>query len=407
MKKEIIKYSIVFLTLIVVFFSYSVLVCLLPDQNIKKNIKISVINMAEAGNYPHGIIHKMPFKMDNFTDALFLSQNYSFDRNHPVNSVMLAKYAVYQDFLPLEASIRQVEVGDVMFKEYPRYWHGNTFLLRPFLLFADYAFIRWLLYAVSSILFLLLGIKLFQTVGMAKTIAFATGLLCVNIFITQFSIQFFTVTCLSTIACILMCKYFKNRKKIFLISFIIGCLTAYFDLLSAPLLTCGLPLIIYLSAENEDNFKKKLQSLLWFSVLWGIGYALTWASKWTLATILTDMNVFKDAFESILYRTSSEDFSRLDVIETNYNLLPIIFINLIFTSLLVLAVVFFNKKAIKTNLLLLIVATFPYLWYLVLAQHSWWHTWFTYRIQAISIIAILFVLIDFISWDKIKKIKNG
>jgi hypothetical protein len=186
-----------------------------------------------------------------------------------------------------------------------------------------------------------------------------------------------------------------------MISFIIGCLTAYLDLLTAPLLTCGLPLIVYLSVEDEDTFKKKLQSLFLFAVLWGVGYTFTWASKWALGTVFTDMNVFKDAFDTILYRAGSKGFSRVDAITSNFNLLPIVTVNLLLILLLPLVILFFNKKAIKTNLLLLIVATFPYLWYLVLAQHSWWHPWFTYRIQAISIIAVFFIFINFISWDKV------
>ena len=362
--------------------------------------------MAEEGYYPYGIIHKKPYRMDNFTDALFLSQNYTIDRKEPIASVMYMKFAQYQDMGPLDAVQHQVASEDVGIASYPRYWHGNSFLLRPFLLFADYSFIRWLLYAVSSILLLVLGIKLYQRLGTGKAVAFMMGLVCVNVFVTQFSIQFFTVIILAVIACILMCKHSKNRKKILLISFIIGCLTSYFDLLTAPLLTCGLPLIIYLSIENEDTFKKRLSSLFFFAVLWVIGYGLTWASKWTLGTILTDINVFKDAFDNILYRTSNGDVSRLQAIVSNFNLLPIIFINLILTLLLPFVVLFFNKKEWKTNLLLLIVAMFPYIWFLVLAQHSWWHWWFTYRIQAISIIAIFFIFVNFIDWEKIKRIRH-
>jgi hypothetical protein len=356
--------------------------------------------MREEGSYPYGIIHKRQCMMDNFTDALFLSQNYNFDSNKPVYSAMCCKHAVSSSG-PLEAISRQVNFEEVSFNNYPRYWHGNSFLLRPFLLFLDYSFIRWILYVVSSILLLLLGIQLFQTIGKIKTVAFMMGLLCVNVFITQFSMQFFTVVILSVIACMLMCKHFKNRKKILMISFIFGCLTAYFDLLTSPLLTCGLPLIVYLSAENEDSFKRKLQSLLLFAVLWGVGYALTWSSKWALGTIFTEINTFKDAYNSILYYTDSEEFSRFEVITSNFNLLPVVFINLLLTLLLPLVVIFFNKTAIKTNLLLLIVAMFPYLWYLFASQHSWWHSWFTYRIQAIAIIAMFFIFINFISWEKI------
>jgi len=187
------------------------------------------------------------------------------------------------------------------------------------------------------------------------------------------------------------------------LAFVFGCLTSYFDLLTAPLLTCGLPLIVYLSTENEDSFRKRLLSLFLYAILWGVGYALTWASKWALATIFLDVNVFKDAFDTVLYRTSIEHNSRFDAISVNYGLLPNTLINIILLLLLPLVIIFFNRSKIKTNLLLLIVAIFPYIWFFVAAQHSWCHWWFTYRIQAISIIALFFIFINFISWDKINK----
>jgi len=416
MKKEFITYSLVFITLIAVFFTYSVLVCLLPTQPIKKNIAKSVpaMVMDDGENYPYAILHKQECKMDNFTDAIILSQNYTINNKQPVKSAMYGKHAAQYDLNIVSALKRQTDLEDVIIVPYPRYWFGNTFLLRPFLLFTNYTVIRWMLYAISSILFFILGIKLFQLTGMRRTIAFFMGLLFVNVFVTQFSIQFFSVVALSVIASILVCNHFKNRKKILLLSFIIGCFTSYLDLLTAPLLTCGLPLVVYLLAEKEETFKKRLSALFLFSGLWGTGYALTWASKWALGTVFTDVNVFQSAMNTALYRAGIETNSRLDAVISNINLLPLFFIYLFFILLLPLVVFFFNKKEIKTNLLLFIVATFPYLWYLVLAQHSWWHWWYTYRIQAISLSAIFIIFINFISWDKIstlfrkkQKLKSG
>jgi len=402
MKKEIIKYTAVFFTLIAVFFTYSVLVCLLPTENIKKNIKKDANSMFEVGDYPYAIINKKQYQMDDFTDALILNINYSIDKKKPVRSVMLCEWSIYNYASPQQDLIRFTndEKPDETVN-YVRYWHGNSFLLRPLLLFADYSFIRWILYTVSSILLLILGIKLHKNLGMRKTAAFMFGLLCVNIIVTQFSIQFFPVITLSTIACILMCKYFKDRKKILLISFIFGCLTAYLDLFTTPLLVCGLPLLVYLSLAEEDTFKNRFLTLILFGFLWAIGYFFTWASKWGLATLLTDINVFENAFNQFIRWSDNENYSRFHAIIVNFNLLPIVVINLIFILLLPLVILFFNKKAIKTNLLLLIVAALPYLWYIVIAKPCWWHWWFAYRTQAISIIAVLFIFINFISWNKI------
>ena len=45
--------------------------------------------------------------------------------------------------------------------------------------------------------------------------------------------------------------------------------------------------------------------------------------------------------------------------------------------------------------LYLLVAFAPYIWYLVLSNHSYVHFWFTYRLQAVSITAILLLVCSF------------
>jgi hypothetical protein len=408
MKKEVLKYVIVFFGLMAIFVSFATLSSLLPPERIKKNIVKTVDNMALQQDYPFAIIPQKPYTMDNFTDALVLSQNYAIDHTKPFNAAMCLNFAYDQN---MTKSLQKQVTSEPCLTNYVRYWHGNTFLLRPFLFFTDYETIRWILYVVSNILMLILGIKLYQTLGMKKAIAFTLGLLFVNLFVTQFSIQFFTTVNLAVIVSILMCLYFNQRKKILLISFITGCLTAYFDVLTTPIFTCGLPLIVYISAKTDENFKKRVTTLLLFSMLWAAGYGLMWFSKWTLATLFTDINALKDGFNTFLYRTSSEDFSRFEVIKQIFSMQHTFFLCLIITLLLPLVLFFFNKKEIETNLLLSIVGIYPFLWYLFAAQHSIWHDWFTYRTLAVFIIALFFVLINFISWNKIaqlgaKKTKN-
>ena len=402
MKKEIIHYARIFTLLIAVFFSYSVLVCLLPTQTIRENIVKSAVDMEkEKTVYPSAIIRTKACQMDNFTDGIFLKQNYAINNKKPVQSAMEAGQAriKFAD-LPHYKGTPE-ELGSA---PYPRYWHGNSFILRPFLLIATYTEIRWILYAVSSLLMFILAVRLQQTLGMKRMIAFMAGLLYINIFVTQFSMQFFTVSALALIASIYVCSQHNDRRKILRMSFIIGCLTSYFDLLTAPFLTCGLPLLVYLcSTDNNGTFKTRLQTLFLFVVLWGAGYGLTWASKWVLGTILTDVNVFESAFNQVNYHASNKYGSRILVISQNFDLLPNGFLYTPLIALLLLAIVFFNKKAIQTNVLLFIAALSPYVWFLLTAQHSYRHWWFTYRIQAIAVSAVFLILVNFISWDKLTK----
>jgi hypothetical protein len=300
---------------------------------------------------------------------------------------------------------QQTHNEDVNYIAYPRYWHGNSFLIRPFLLFTNYETIRWIMYAVSSILMLILGIKLFQKLGMLKTIAFATGLICVNIFVTQFSIQFFPTVTLAVIASILMCKYYDQRKKVLLAAFILGCCTAYFDLFTTPLLICGLPLIVYISLKTDETLIRRLKTVLLFSCLWAFAYALTWLTKLTFATLFTNMNVFVDASEAFVGWADTQNIARIDAITRTFEMLPIFFICLALSVLFLLTIFFFNKKEFKTNILLFIVALYPFVWFLLAAGPTHWHWWLSYRAYAISIIALFFIFINFISWDKVKKMQ--
>lgn len=48
-----------------------------------------------------------------------------------------------------------------------------------------------------------------------------------------------------------------------------------------------------------------------------------------------------------------------------------------------------DKKMYLKNIHFLLIAIIPFVWYMVLANHSYVHYWFTYRELAIFIFAIL------------------
>jgi len=401
MKREFLKYIIVFVSLIVVFFAFSVVACMLPNYRIKKNIEKSLPSLLEQGNYPTVVINTPGYRLDNFTDALFLSQNYKIDRNKPVNSAMLCSIASWSANRA-ETLEAQIDNKVTQYMDYPRYWHGNTFFLRLLLVFLNYNDIRLLLYLISNILLIVLCVKLFQNVGMIKMLAFASGLFFVNIFITHFSMQLFTAVNLAIIASILICSFYKKKKKnIPVVFFVIACLTSYFDLLTTPLLTLGLPLIVFFMIDDENSVKEIFKKLISYSGLWLLGFACCWASKWVISTLLTDINVFYEAYRNIVHRAGSGEFSRFSAITRNFDLLPLKYIKYVFFSLLIFAACFFDKKGLKKAIPFFLIAILPYVWLFVLANHSYAHFWFTYRIQAISIISVFMVLINLISWDKI------
>ena len=143
------------------------------------------------------------------------------------------------------------------------------------------------------------------------------------------------------------------------------------------------------------------------SLLWPIGYAATWGAKWLLATLTTPMNVFSDASAQASVRAAVEDYSRWEAVGRNLDLVPWLYVAIAAGVLAFLAVRHFRKEGWRQALLCLAVALAPLAWYLVLANHSYEHYWFTYRSLAITVLGLLLALASLINWGRVKlKSKN-
>ena len=402
--KTILPYCKAFVLLIAVFFAFSVLSCLLPDKSVKEHIKDSVPGMVAMGPYPRAVMDNVHCQMDNFTDALIMNQIYNIDRHHPVRAAMEVVRSSERGKDWDQAGLLQRRVnGEVLgTQQYARYWHGNTFLFRLFFLVMDFDMIRWTLFIVSSLLLVLLLCAYDQKVGLAKTLVLTSGFLATLGFITQFSMQFFPVLALTIIGCLLVIRR-EGSKSMGLLFFVIGALTCYFDLLTTPLLTLGMPLVVMLSLDRNMPFsvKDNLLKIIKVTLLWGLGFALTFVTKWALASLVMGQNIFADAYEVSLYRMEADEFTRWDALARNFNMLKLWMIIFAMVILIVFSVIRHQKFNIRKAVLFLLVGLMPYVWYLVLSNHSYLHWWFTYRLQAVSVTCLLMMVADSfgLQWD--------
>ena len=395
--KNIAKYSKVFLLLIASYFAFGVLSSWLPEKSIKRHIAESAPMIAAEGLYPKLFNNMEQYRLDNFTDALMMNQIYNIDRQHPVRSAMKMIRSSEQgrDWDQPGLLVRRVN-GEILEEQhYARYWHGGSFLYRPLFLLMDYATLRYVLFIVSSILLLLLVCTYYPQAGWVKTLALSMGFLLTYGFVTQFSMQFFPVLVLTVIACLLVVKKRQTSDGMMLF-FVIGSLTCYFDLLTTPLLTLGVPLAVMLSLNQDSSFsfKDNLLKVVKLALLWGLGFALTFGMKWALATFILGQNIFADAYEVSLYRMEAEDFTRWDAVTMNFEMLHwgiIAILVVVFLAFNLLKHKYFN---FKKTLLFLLIGLVPYLWYFLLANHSYQHWWFTFRLQAITVVCLFFLLCD-------------
>ena len=393
--KNIAQYCKVFLLLIAVYFAFGVVSSFLPDRSIKRHIAESAPVISAEGLYPKAIISVEQCQMDNFTDALIMNQIHSIDRQHPVKSAMrMVRMSEKGRDWDQTGLLLQTVGGETLEEQhYARYWHGSSFLYRILFLMMDYTTMKLILFIVSSILLLALALAYYRQAGWAKTFALSAGFLFTYGFVTQFSLQFFPVLALTLISSIIIVK--RNESDNFgLFFFIIGSLVCYFDLLTTPLLTLGIPLAVWLSLRQEDNFdlKDNLLKTIHFTLLWGLGFVLTFGMKWALATLILGQNIFADAYEVSLYRMEAEDFTRWDALTKNFGMLNLWIIGLSAVVLLFFSLINQLKISYKKVVLFLLIGLMPYVWYLLVANHSYVHWWFTYRLQAISVVCLFFVL---------------
>lgn len=395
--KDVTKFIKVFVLLIASYFVFAVLSCLLPDKTIKAHIAQSAPGLAEEGSYPNAIITWDQCQMDNFTDALIMNQIYNIDRKHPVRSAMIVNRSSEGglDWDQPGLLLRRVHGEELKSHQYSRYWHGNTFLFRFVLLLMDFNMLRWTLYLISGLLMVMLLCAYYPEAGTLKTMALSFGFLVTCGFVTQFSMQFFPVLALTLIGSLLVIK--RDKSKDFgLLFFIVGSLTCYFDLLTAPLLTLGIPLAVMLSLNKDSQFdlKRNLLTIIKLILLWGLGFALTFFMKWVLASLILGQNVLADAYEVALYRMDTEVFTRWDALSRNFKMIPLWMIIVAVAVLIVIDVVRHKRLNCKKALAYLLVGVMPLVWYLLLSNHSYIHWWFTYRLLAITITCLMLMLSD-------------
>ena len=242
---------------------------------------------------------------------------------------------------------------------------------------------------------LVLGCFYYEKAGWIKTLVFSLGFLLTYGFVTQFSMQFFPILALTIIGSLLVIKR-EASKGFGLLFFIIGSLTCFFDLLTTPLLTLGIPLVVMLSLQSGEgfSFKKGLIEIIKLVLLWGLGFALTFVMKWALATLILGQNIFADAYEVSLYRMEADEFTRWDAVTQNLRMLNWWIVGIMAVVILVFSFVGHGKFSYKKILLFLIIALMPYVWYFILSNHSYLHWWFTYRLQAITVACLMLMLAD-------------
>lgn len=393
------KLLVLYASMLLLFVGAMTCVNTIPFTRIADNAQTSAEILRQEGTY-YSVPDNHFFKLDNLTNQMMLNLAVSVDENHPFLSVCGSPCfwgapidSVVQNVIDCK---RAQNCNEHTFGNYARYWHGYLIPFRSLLSFTDIRGIRLINYCVIFLLFVYCCIKIFKRFPLPIFIFFIVSFLLVGLPMIPLSPQLTTCFFITLLACaVLLCfpDISRNEHAYICFFFAVGGLTSFMDFLTAPLLTMGIPLILLL--YKDKNPWRCMVNACW---AWGLGYALLWISKWCLTALFTDISVFSDAMEAMLYRISEGG----EEVHINNPFLQIIFSRpalILFLLLYIgLGVFLYLKKTserIRPLFVFYAVAAFPLVWYVVLYEHSILHNFFTWRIIAVSLLSffIFFYLI--------------
>ena len=285
-------------------------------------------------------------------------------------------------------------------ESYARYWHGYLVLLKPLLLLFSFGQLQYLNMCLQIGLLAALCFFLRARAHSAFIVPVVMTYLFLNPICTVLSIQFSAMTILMLAECLLLMvfeKRFEDRQKLLTAFFLFGITAVYLDLLTFPLITVGIPALLW-ALTHRPGGKDGIRVFLACAALWCLGYAAMWASKWLLVYLITGEDMTKEVLEVAAYRSGiikeAGIFSYSDVLRRQFDqckLQGCVVASVLLAQLIMAKRPYANKAVTIAPAQLAeiaIAAAMPFAWYFLLRNHSYVHYWFTYRELALTVFSL-------------------
>lgn len=392
------RYPVVFAGLILLYLLLLFLVFCIPDSWLGDNYEESMTEFTK-GMYWSVDDALVGTQMDGGTDQLILSNCVTDDSHTPFYNML--------------------DVSD-----YARYWHGYLVMVRPLLCLMTYKHIRYISMILCFLLLCLVYEKVGKLLNRGVGVALVVSLCMGNIIVIPLLFQYMSMYYITVVAIFLYCLAAeRGRPDDGLFFLAVGSVTNFIDFLTSPLNSLGMLLVVayllYVKESPGDGAGKRMLFLIRNSVAWVAGYGFTWLAKWCIASVFLRRNVIADALDTILFRTAgNEEYptDRLGTIRVNLGymlpkgavavlgVLAVCWVGILVLARIrrqsrrsgtgkmreyVISISCEDKKTIAAYLPVLLTAVYPFVWYLVLSNHSQIHSYFTYRTLETSIFAVL------------------
>ena len=376
-----IRLTALLLTVVLIYTVMLLVVYSFPDEWIRHHVEAAVNVLVEEGNMVGGYGNYFWHNSFGITDKL-------------------TDITIYQGLLRDGQSV----IEAAMRTDYARYWHGYAVVLRPLLTVLSIINIRYLNMMLLMLLFLACGWRCCDLFGWRTSMYFCAGLLMAFLLVAPFCQQYMSVSFLTLAFCAAVLYGWRvMHDRLYECFFLMGSLVCFFDFLTFPVLALGYPLVCCLLCmireDRDATLLWKATSLL--SVVWALGYGLTWVAKGAVGTLLTGQNVMDEILSQAAFRmTGAFHTGTYDVEISAYSAISInlesffMGANVAFFLLLLLveSVVVLRKRHVmkirwSRALPVAVVALWPFLWYCVLQNHSRMHFWMTYKSLSVTVFA--------------------
>lgn len=298
---------------------------------------------------------------------------------------------------------------------YTRYWHGYTLALRLLLCVLDLANIQMMLYFVQTALFAVVLLMMAKR-GLCRVMpAFFLAYFLIMPMAAGVCLQYVPASLMMLLACCAVLAWDeKIGAAVGMPAFfaLVGLVTNFVDLLTFPLVTLGFPLVLLLALrlKEEDSLLRVFALAVACCACWALGYGGMWVLKWVLVGAAYGWERFYGIFSQIFLRVSSESngtqLSRFAVLKLN---LDVILAKKAYLLLMAgvgaatladsVCRIIKGARIDMRALALLVPAAVPFAWCIVMANHSFDHTYFTYRGMTMAVLA-LYALIPCIVKEK-------
>lgn len=414
-KNIIVKFVLCWLILICVFAISVISVSFIPRVSITENVNESASTFEQEGLYPVSFGNKYSslsfLGRDQYTDCLMINLAVSSESDQALKDAILNP--CYKGEYQIEEwpdNLRKLADGQLQpDTNYDWYWHGYLVVLKPLMLIFNYNQIRWFNCILMGILFVIFLSLIRKRLGNASVLVTLGIVLLMHGETIPYTMQYASVFFVALIFSILLLKfksYFAKDNNDCLAFFVIGAVTVYLDFLTTPIVTLGIPVIFWLLSDASEHKWKKVIML---SIMWGLGYALFWISKWGLCALTFDSSVLENAVAHA-DKWSGNDithgrlFMTVGVVKKYLALIwAMNWIWAILVAAVGMCVLPKCKNWFKDNAWLLLVALMPFAWSLVLVNHNYEHFGFTWRNISVALLAIGMWFYKCVDWKKLVK----